>query len=630
MLRGRPLPNSPITEAMTRSRGPLAAVALFSGVVNILGLTGSFYMLQVYDRVLASRSVATLVALSGLALAMFALQGVLEIVRTQVLARVGARIERDLLKPVHDLLLRLPLIGRSPVEATQPVRDMETVRAFMASQAPIAFLDLPWMPFYLAFIFLLHPWLGVLSLAGMAVLIGLTFLSEGRLRAPSRDAAIAAGRRQQAADTTRRNFEVLRAMGFADRAAARFYRASGDFFAANQRMSDVGATLGSISKVFRMMLQSAALGLGAYLVLKGQMSAGAIIASSILIGRAMAPVEMAIGNWKQFVAARQARARLHELVAVLGHEPDMIDLPLAKDTLSVESVAVGPPGVRVPTLRNVRFLLKAGDGLAVMGPSGAGKSTLARALVGAWPALAGAVRLDGAPLEQWPAARIGQLIGYLPQDVELFDGSIAENIARLDPEASDAAIVAAAQAANVHDMILRLPQGYATMLGEGGHNLSVGQRQRIGLARALYGDPFLVVLDEPNAHLDQEGEVALSRAIARVRARKGIIVAVSHRRGILESVNLVAVVAEGEMKTFGPRDEVLRKLAEGAQQVSKAGQPAKTPARPSPGPMQTGAVFNGRMAGAGPRAAMPPAALPANAAPADPAGEAPTPERSAG
>lgn len=630
MMRGRSLPNSPITEAMAHSRGPMVAVALFSGVVNILGLTGSFYMLQVYDRVLASRSIATLVALSGLALAMFALQGVLEIVRTQVLARVGARIERDLLKPVHDLLLRLPLIGRSPVEATQPVRDMETVRAFMASQAPIAFLDLPWMPFYLAFIFLLHPWLGVLSLAGMVVLIGLTLLSEGRLRTPSREATVAAGKRQQAAETTRRNFEVLRAMGFADRAAARFYRASGDFFAANQRMSDVGATLGSISKVFRMMLQSATLGLGAYLVLKGQMSAGAIIASSILTGRAMAPVEMAIGNWKQFIAARQARARLHELVTVLGHEPDRIDLPLAKSTLSVESVAVGPPGARAPTLRNIRLMLKAGDGLAVMGPSGAGKSTLARALVGAWPTMAGAVRLDGAPLEQWPAARIGQLIGYLPQDVELFDGTIAENIARLDPEASDAAIVAAAQAANVHDMILRMPQGYATMLGEGGHNLSVGQRQRIGLARALYGDPFLIVLDEPNAHLDQEGEVALSRAIAQIRARKGIIIAVSHRRGILESVNLVAVVAEGELKAFGPRDEVLRKLAEGAQQASKAGQPPKAPARPSPGPMQTGAIFNGRMAGAGPRAAMPPAVPPANTTPAEPSGEAPAPERSAG
>ncbi|KAF0227775.1 MAG: ATP-binding cassette subfamily C [Beijerinckiaceae bacterium] len=617
MIRRR-TSKSPIAEATARSRGPLFAVGLFSGVVNILGLTGSFYMLQVYDRVLASRSVATLVALSVLALALFALQGVLEIIRSQVLSRVGARIERDLLKPVHDLLMRLPMAGRSPVEATQPVRDMEAVRNFMSGQAPIAFMDLPWMPVYLGCIFLLHPWLGVLSVGGMAVLIGLTLLSEGRLKEPSREATLANARRQQAADTTRRNFEVLRAMGFEGRAAARFYSASGAFFTANQKMSDVVATLGGISRIIRMMLQSAILGLGAFLVLKGQMSAGAIIASSILSGRAMAPVEMAIGNWKQFVAARQARSRLQEMIALLGEEPELVDLPPASQMVQVESVAIGPPGSRMPILRNVSFTLKAGDGLAVLGPSGAGKSTLARALVGAWPTLSGSVRLDGAPLEQWPPARIGKLIGYLPQDVELFDGTIAENIARLDPDADDAMIVAAAQAANVHDMILRLPHGYSTMLGEGGQNLSIGQRQRIGLARALYGDPFLVVLDEPNAHLDQEGEVALSRAIAHIRARKGIIIAVSHRRGILESVNMVAVVADGELKAIGPRNEVLKKLAEGAAPAKGAGAPAPAPVPPrpqpamhpgnTPGPMQTGAILSGRLGaqGGATRSAAPP------------------------
>ena len=663
MIRRRTAQRSPVADAIAISRGPLVAVALFSGVVNILGLTGSFYMLQVYDRVLASRSVATLIALSALALALFALQGVLEIIRGQVMTRVGARIERDLLQPVHDLLLRLPLAGRSAAEVTQPVRDMESVRAFMSGQAPIAFLDLPWMPFYLAFIFLLHPWLGLLSLGGMAVLVVLTLMSEARLREPSREATLASARRQQAVETSRRNVEVLRAMGFADRAAARFFRASGDLFKASQRMSDVGTTLGSISKVFRIMLQSAILGLGAYLVLKNQMSAGAIIASSILSGRAMAPVELAIGNWKLFVAARQARTRLEELAKLVGDPQETIDLPVARSTVSVEDIVVGPPGSRVPTLRNVRFRLNAGDGLAVMGPSGAGKSTLARALVGAWPAMAGAVRLDGAPLDQWPQAMIGKLIGYLPQDVELFEGTIAENIARLDSEADDATIVAAAQAANVHDMILRLPHGYATMLGEGGYNLSVGQRQRVGLARALYGDPFLVVLDEPNAHLDQEGEIALSRAIAQIRARKGVIVAVSHRRGIMESVNLVAVVADGEMKTIGPRDEVLKRLAEQAEgmrkqaaqtaQGTQTAQASPAPVHPFPGPapassrhagpvaaasgisgsqnpgtqkpstqiagpMNTGAVLTGRMSGTGPR---PPAkaAPPVADEPADPA-----------
>ena len=605
-------PDSPFARAWVGVRQPFAAVFLFSCAVNILGLTGSMYMLQVYDRVLTSRSVATLVALSGLALGLFALQGILEVVRSQVLARIGVRVERELIAPVHDLLLRLTTMGRSPVEVTQPVRDMEAVRGFMSGQAPVAFFDLPWMPFYLGAIFLLHPWLGFLSLGGMVVLIGLTWLSEHRLRQPSRDATVATAKRQQAAETTRRHAEVLRAMGFADRAAARFYRASGDLFASGQKMSDVSATIGGISRMFRIMLQSATLGLGAYLVLKGQMSAGAIIASSILSGRAMAPVEMTIANWKLFIAARQARTRLGEFLKFASQGPENVDLPLAKDSVSVDSIHVGPPSSRVPTLRNVKMSLSAGDGLAVMGPSGAGKSTLARALVGAWPLLSGAVRLDGAPLEQWPVHRIGQLIGYLPQDVELFDGTIAENIARLDPDASDEQIVKAAQAANVHDMILHLPQGYSTQLGEGGHNLSVGQRQRIGLARALYGDPFLVVLDEPNAHLDQEGEIALSRAIARIRERKGIVVAVSHRPALMEAVNLVAIIADGELKVMGPRDEVLKRLKEGPR-----GRPPEG-VRPFPGPMQTGGRMTGTMGAA--RTAGTPLAGEASTAPVEGAG----------
>lgn len=609
-MRNRLGRKNPINIAIRQTRATLVAVAVFSAVINALGLTGSFYMLQVYDRVLASRSVATLVAISILALALFALQGVLEVSRGQILSRIGLAIERDLLKPVYALVLRLPLLGKSPAEIGQPVRDVETIRGFAASQGPVAFLDLPWMPFYLLLIFLLHPYLGILSLLGMLVLGFLTFRSERLLSEPTQLATGAAARRQQVIDTARRNFEVMRAMGFAGRASARFYRASGDLFDASQRVSDISGTLGSISRVFRVMFQSAMLGLGAYLVLRNEMSAGAIIAASILSGRALAPVEMAIANWKGFVSARQAYHRLDDLIRAMPEQTEQIDLPPAYQQVSVEGVTALPPGGRVPTLRNVQFLLRAGDGLAIMGPSGAGKSTLARVLVGAWPAASGAVRLDGAPLEQWQPETLGRLVGYLPQDVELFDGSVAENIARLDPQADDAAVIAAAKAANVHELILRLPHGYATMLGEGGFNLSVGQRQRIGLARALFGDPFLVVLDEPNAHLDTEGEAALSAAIQSIRTRKGIVVVVSHRRGVLENINLVAIVAEGVLKACGPRDEVLKALAaanaQGSAQTTGVQAPVQPPMRqgtvqPFPGPMQTGGKLIGRVAGVGPQ-----------------------------
>ncbi|MCZ8375097.1 MAG: type I secretion system permease/ATPase [Beijerinckiaceae bacterium] len=593
--RGRK-PVSPLTESLARLRGPLASVGLFSAVVNVLALTGSLYMLQVYDRVLASRSVPTLVAISLLALGLFALQGLLEIVRAKVMSRVGSALERDLLQPVHDLLLRLPLTGRSAVEASQPVRDMEGVRNFMSGPGPMAFFDLPWMPLYLLVIYLLHPWLGVMATAGMLVLVAIALLTEHRLAGPTQEATQAAARRAHAAESARRNVEMLTAMGFAHRAAARFFTASTRLFAASERLSDTVSTLGALSRICRTILQSAILGLGAYLVLGNQMSPGAIIAASILAGRALAPVEAAIGHWRGFVAARQARRRLEDLLALLPAEPDRIALPERRQALDVEGIVVAAPGQRQPILRPASFSLKAGDGLAVMGPSGAGKSTLARALVGAWPLLAGAVRIDGAPLEQWPEAARSRLIGYLPQDVELFEGTVAENIARLDPEADHAAIVAAAEAAHVHELVLRLPEGYATMLGEGGHTLSVGQRQRIGLARALYGEPFLVVLDEPNAHLDEDGEKALTKAIGHIRARGGIAVIVSHRSGVLEAVNLVAVVVDGEVKAMGPRDAILAQIMNRSQAVPPPVRPVAAPEAPA-APFRTGMRLTGRMGG---------------------------------
>lgn len=548
-----------LLRTLLQTKNAAVWVIIFSGVVNILGLTGSFYMLQVYDRVLASKSVPTLLAISIIALALFALMGFLDAVRSQVLLRFGVFVERGLLKPVHDLIPRLTMIGRRPSEVSQPVRDLESIRGFVSGLAPLALLDLPWMPLYLILVFVLHPVLGWISVGGMIVMTALAIASDVLIRAPTQAATSAAARRQQTVETTRRNSEVLRAMGFEHRAAQRFFSASEDLFAANQRVGDVGSVLATTSKTFRAALQSAILGAGAYLVVKGEMSGGSIIASSILTARAMGPVDLAIANWKSFVSARQARTRLEEWIAALPPEPERINLPSARQSVKVEDLAVAAPGNRIPIIRNVNFSLSAGDGVAILGPSGAGKSTLVRAMVGAWPLLAGNIRLDGAPLQQWPTPMLERMVGYLPQDVELFDGTVAENIARLDPEAEDADIVAAAQAAQVHSMILQLPQGYATHLGEGGHNLSVGQRQRVGLARALYRDPFFVVLDEPNAHLDEEGERALSLAILAIRQRGGIVAVVSHRPGILSSVNLIAGINHGELKVFGPRENFFKK-----------------------------------------------------------------------
>lgn len=574
-------PKGRIVETLLQSRSTLVWVWIFSGVVNILGLTGSIYMLQVYDRVLASRSVPSLIALSLLCLGLFVLMGLLDAIRSQVLARLGTWVERTLLKPVHDLVPKLAMVGMRPSDATQPVRDLEALRAFIAGPAPLALLDLPWMPIYLGLVFVLHPLLGWVSIAGMGIMVILTIASDVMMKQPTQDATQATARRQQAVETTRRNAEVLRAMGFEHRAAQHFYSASQDLFTANQKAADIGSAIGTGAKTFRMVLQSAILGLGAYLVIRGEMSAGSIIASSILTARAMSPVDLAIGNWKSFVAARQARTRLDDWLGALPPEPVRIQLPPARQHIQVEDIAVGVPGSRTPLIRRASFKLVAGDGLAIIGPSGAGKSTLARALVGAWPALAGAIRFDGAPLPQWPVETLGQMLGYLPQDVELFPGTVAENIARLDPNADDADVVAAAQAAQVHDMILHLPQGYATVLGEGGHNLSVGQRQRVGLARALYRNPFFVVLDEPNAHLDEEGERALARAVVGIRQRGGIVAVVSHRPGIMSVVNLVAVVVGGELKAFGPRENFFNKDNAISQQRPEGNPAGATLPRPA-------------------------------------------------
>lgn len=550
---------SELKSVLARFRNALIGVGLMSGMINVLYLTGSFFMLQVYDRVLPSRSIPTLVGLLVFALVLYAFLGILDVFRGRVLVRIGTALDEALTKRVFDLVIHLPLKIRT-LDGLQPVRDLDQVRSFLGSMGPAALFDLPWMPLYLAICFAFHFWIGMAVTIGALLLIVVTFLTETLIRTPTRISTLAGAARNKLAEGGRRNSEVLRAMGMGDRFGVHWYETNQRYLRAQQRASDVTGGFAAFSKVLRMALQSAVLGLGAYLVIEQQATAGVIIASSILTSRALAPVELAVATWRGFVGARQSWKRLADLfAAVPAIEPPMqLDRPQSR--LAIEAVSVAPPGGANVVVQDVSFELRAGDGLAIIGPSGSGKSSLARLLVGVWTPLRGKIRLDGAALDQWSARDLGEHIGYLPQDVELFAGTVGENIARFDADPDPNAIRAAAQAANVHDLVLRLPNGYDTQIGEGGAVLSVGQRQRVALARALYRNPFLVVLDEPNSNLDAEGEQALMQAIVEARRRGAIVVIVTHRATALSSVNLILMLTNGRLHAFGSKDEVLSKV----------------------------------------------------------------------
>lgn len=545
-----------------------------SGIINILALTGSFYMLQIYDRALTSGSVPTLVALSVLAVGLYLFQGVFDIIRSQLLVRVGARIDRLLSPIAHKVSVDMPRFGFSSAEALERGRDVDTLRGFMGGQGPMALFDLPWVPLYVLFVYFLHPVLGAVTLGGAVVLALLTIWTELKSRKLSSAAHQANIARNAVADSNARNSEIIKAMGISDRAVGRYVAANGEHVVLQTRFTDVVGTFSAISRVLRMLLQSGLLGLGAYFTIQGQMSAGAIIAVSVASARALAPIDMAIGNWKGMVAARQAYKRLRETMVALADLPAPLQLPAPHKSLKVEKITVAAPSTGQVLLTETGFSVPAGQALAIIGPSGGGKTTLVKAMAGIWPVLRGSVRLDDADLPQWQEEMLGRSMGYLPQEVSLMDGTIAENISRFAPERDGRAIVAAAMAAGVHDMIVRLPNGYDTPLGAQGTAMSAGQRQRIGLARALYGDPFVVILDEPNAFLDAEGEQALNRAIAGIRARGAIAVVVAHRPSVLEQVDLVAVIQAGKLTAFGPKAQVL-----GLKSPSDRSRPESVPRR---------------------------------------------------
>ena len=560
---------SPI-EGLKGMRAAMTFVFVMSGLVNILALTGSFYMLQIYDRTLASQSIPTLLALSALAIGLYLFQGVFDVLRSQVLVRVGAQLDRKLAPLAHKVTIDMPRFGFSTTEALERGRDVDTLRTFFAGQGLLALFDLPWVPIYLGFIYLLHPWLGAAVFGGALFLAALTLLTElltKRLVGKIHQSGMT---RQTLADAHARNSEVLRAMGFVGRAVARFETANNAHLALQTKTNDIAGTLTGFSKVFRMILQSAILGMGAYLTIKGEMSAGAILAASVASGRALAPVDLAISQWKGIVAGRRSYARLTDTLSTLADGTEPIELPAPKSSLKVEKMTVATPNNGTVVMSDISFELKAGQALGLIGPTGGGKSSLAKALTGVWPLVRGSVRLDDAAIDQWAPDTLGRHMGYLPQDVSLLDGTIAENICRFDPAPDTKAILEAARAAGVQELIVRLPGGYQTELGPHGTNLSAGQRQRIGLARALYGNPFLLVLDEPNSNLDAEGDAALSEAIKGVRARGGIAIVIAHRPSALNACDMVGVVQAGKLSAFGPKDEII---------------PSQLRAAPSPAPL---------------------------------------------
>jgi PrtD family type I secretion system ABC transporter len=548
---------SELGEALHACRNAFIGVGAMSCMINLLYLTGSLFMLEVYDRVLPSRSVPTLVGLVVLAGGLYIAQGVLDLIRGRILVRIGTALDESLNQRVFETVVRLPLLVGGRNEGLQPLRDLDNVRSFLSSMGPGAFFDLPWLPFYLAICFAFHVMIGLTALVGAIILVTLTVATEYMSRAPAREAMGLAARRNDLAATSRRNAEVLVAMGMTGRLTKRWSAANENYLAGNQRASDVSGGLGAIAKVMRMTLQSAVLGVGAYLVIHQEATGGIIIAGSILSARALAPVDLAIAHWKGFVAARQSWHRLNRLLESLPAPtaPTLLQAPSSR--LSVEGVSMAPPGDQKIIVQDVTFTLEAGNGLGVIGPSGSGKSSLVRALVGVWQPLRGKVRLDGAALDQWSPDVLGRHVGYLPQDVELFAGSVAQNICRFDPEAGSDAIIAAAKEAGVHQMIVKMRDGYDTQIGEQGTALSAGQAQRVALARALYGDPFLIVLDEPNSNLDTEGDEALTRAVRAARERGAIVVVVAHRPIGIEAVDLLLVLKDGRLQAFGPKETVL-------------------------------------------------------------------------
>lgn len=560
-------PHSELTQVLLKFRQAFVGAGIFSFFINLLYLAPSIYMLQVYDRVLASRNYTTLMVLTVVIVGFYILMSVLEFARSRVLVRISSQLDVDLGSRVFTAAFEQRL-KHGQINAGQALSDLTSVRQFLTGNGLFAFFDAPWAPIYLIVTFFFHPLLGLLSLVGALILFSLAWATEVATRKPLAEANAAGMAANTFATNNLRNAEVIEAMGMLSGLRKRWFDRQMKMLSLQAQASDRAGSISATTKFFRMTLQSLVLGLGAFLAIDNTITPGAMIAASILMGRALAPVELAISVWKQLIGARTAYHRLEQLLAESPPRREGMELPAPQGALNVESITAVPPRTNTMVLKNVSFQLTPGEVLGVIGPSGSGKSTLARLLVGVWPAAAGKVRLDGADIYSWNKDQLGGHIGYLPQDIELFDGTVAENIARfseVDPEK----VVAAAQMAGFHDTILRLPHGYDTPIGDSGGILSGGQRQRLALARALYGLPALMVLDEPNSNLDDVGEAALVRAVLQMKQLGKTVVLITHRTNILAAVDKLLLVRDGMVGLFGPRDQVLAALNQQAQQAQQ-------------------------------------------------------------
>lgn len=547
------------------------AVGIFSAVVNLLMLTGPLFMLQVYDRVLASRSVETLTALFVLVIFLFLLMGVIDSIRGRVMGRVAARFQDRMEGRVFNAALREGALRGDEAAATAGgMRDLDSVQRLIASPVALAFFDLPWAPLFLAAVYIFHPVLGIVATVGGAILVGTTILNRVLTKTPLQGSAHAGAQAQRMADLYRDEGEVIGALGMRGATFARWRIARAESQNNAVRAGDLSSGFSVFSRTFRLFLQSAMLAAGAWLVLRQELTPGAMIASSIVMGRALAPVDQLVGGWPSVQAAQDGWARLAGLLSRQPADVPRTPLPRPEGRLEVRNLSVAPPGESQATLRGVSFGVAPGTALGVIGPSGAGKSTLARAVIGAWPVGAGSIRLGGATLDQYDPDVLGALIGYLPQQVTLFDGTIADNIARLSDRPDPDRVVRAAQAAAAHQMILDLPQGYDTRISQTAGRLSGGQIQRIGLARALYPDPVLLVLDEPNSNLDNQGSEALNQAIRRIKAQGGAVIIMAHRPAAINECENLLVLESGVRRAFGPRDKVLEQMVQNSAQIRQA------------------------------------------------------------